>query len=108
MNKNFANYATSTAFRIELTKAQISALNSLVVSTNSTAQLEFHLGLRSWEALLRRGLVEQKVDGRLKITRAGELTVMLLDEAGLISKSKKQIVTPSFAKAIHESLKESA
>ncbi len=86
-NSQFAEYATSTAFALQLSKNQCNAL--LRVATRGQGEnFPFHTvgTLRTLEA---RGLVfwhrdaSGKASGFGGLTRAGRIMVLLLREAGL-------------------------
>jgi hypothetical protein len=103
MNKTFAEYTTSTAFMLQLSKNQCNALlrvaltqpkrMRVVGSDGATRELEYlSLGLHhvgTYRPLASRGLVFWKLDeagrphGFGGLTRAGRLVVAMLKEAGL-------------------------
>lgn len=90
MNREFAEYATSTAFACQLTKLQCNALLSLAAWKRDPSKPSFPLHtVDTMRSLERRGLVSWtrdatgravKFDG---LTRAGRIMVLLLKEAGM-------------------------
>lgn len=100
MNSNFRDFVTQTAFDLKLSKRMIV---TLVIVMNDDYWEEDRVysrdiyacyGAPEWyvpgiKALNRRGLVyapDKKQPGIVKLTKAGELVVELLKEAGLIQK----------------------
>lgn len=85
MNKTFAEYTSSTAFLLALSKRQCNTLLRL-----QQKEADGHIvGVDSLRGLDRRGLVFWKRDeqgmanGFGGMTKAGELVVQLLMEAGM-------------------------
>lgn len=91
-NQTFAEYSTSTAFSVQLSKNQCNAL--LRVAENSFALVTTVGTLKTLEA---RGLVYWATDetgrpnGFKGLTKAGELMVELLREAGLTVESTNSV-----------------
>lgn len=100
MNRQFASYATGTAFLLELTKAQIRALIGIAAPAGSMQELTNLYVYKSIGSLLYKGLI-YRANEDYALTKAGELAVKLLDEAGLVPKNRKRV---SF-KGLHEELK---
>ena len=90
MNEKFKNYATSSAFRIDLSKSMIDAL-----LCQKYGKIPNRLLISSYRALTSRGLLKaayrQTSNGLErhghKITEAGELMVQLIEEAGFSIKN---------------------
>jgi len=91
INELFREHVLRTRFELTLTRNQISVLVELDAFKRSTGPypnwVHFH-GLSGMSGLLRRGLVREvhwpMGDGNTyEITRAGELTLELLKEAGI-------------------------
>jgi microsomal dipeptidase-like Zn-dependent dipeptidase len=92
MNGTFAEYATSTAFLVQLSKNQCNALLRVSAVTFDTL-----VQVSTLQSLEARGLVFWKRDhlGRAidfgGLTRAGELMVELLKEAGMTIESTNSV-----------------
>ena len=93
MNETFHEFVTGGAFVLTLTKRQIEALG-LLGGDHWEAVSAFSHGVPICRALERRGLIvhHPRPDGvdpsswrPWRLTRAGELTVGLLHEAGLLA-----------------------
>lgn len=87
MNKTFREYATSTAFNLQLSKRQCWELLSIAAGAPN-----YVFNMATLRSLADRGLVSWGVgaDGRPTfngLTRAGTLTVELLNEAGLTTEN---------------------
>lgn len=87
MNQTFANYSASTAFFVQLTKVQCNALLRLSADGFREGIVPFHT-VGTLKSLDARGLVywgpdEEGKHGFMGLTKAGELMVQLLQEAGL-------------------------
>lgn len=84
MNGIFAEYSTSTAFLVQLSKNQCNAL--LRVEAN---HMDIFVQVSTLQSLAARGLVswsrdsQGRANGFEGLTRAGELIVGLLKEAGM-------------------------
>lgn len=97
MNPAFREYVTSTAFNLTLCKTHISAL-SAIANNNRDAGVNMGLFVPAVNGLIRRGLVIHHMPEKLEfkpfnqvfeITRAGELVLDLLREAGIINEQQE-------------------
>jgi hypothetical protein len=96
MNHEFASYVTSTAFNLQLSPSMIlrliDAYNDEARSRIEKTKIlcvSYDNTVGATRALKRRGLVkavDPKFPGYVRPTRAGELVVELLKEAGIVSK----------------------
>lgn len=91
-NSKFAEAVTSTAFNLTLSKTMIARLISVANGdVPSTVRIYPAMGFNNLavpagQALKRRGLVyapDPELPGAYKLTRAGELAVEMLREAGI-------------------------
>lgn len=88
MNRTFSEFATNTAFTISLSKTQCNALLRTAAEDDGSEHL-FAVGVDTLHALERKGLVYWHRDasghanGFGGLTKAGELLVGLLHEAGM-------------------------
>ncbi|VVE30921.1 hypothetical protein PEP31012_03671 [Pandoraea eparura] len=87
MNQTFSEFATNVAFSISLSKSQCNAL--LRISLGAEHAQLFAVDVSTVQALERKGLVfwNRTSDGHPEgfggLTKAGELMVALLGEAGM-------------------------
>lgn len=89
----FADYVTSQAFALHLSRPMIESLVYTVMTSSDTSTPFPNNGLGSWSALERRGLIERSwthgPNGgrkhRIKATEAGKLVYQLCLLAGLVS-----------------------
>ena len=92
---NFADYATSAAFHINLSKPMIVALASHRYPQYRNLLYENGHAWTTVHALMRRGLVEYERSGRIgsvlgtrrKLTEAGQYVLQLCRLAGLLDES---------------------
>lgn len=93
MNSKFADHVTSVAFHLTMSKSMIVMLVSVANKRHATGVQSLRLvGLRDTSVdtgrrLEDRGLVyapNPEWPGRYELTRAGEIVVELLREAGLV------------------------
>ena len=93
MNKSFANYTTSLAFNMSLSKNMVIALAAIAGYADRydkktyIALGSYDTAVTSARCLKDRGLVysyDPEKPGLYKLTKAGELVIELLKEAGLI------------------------
>ncbi|MGI4812131.1 MAG: hypothetical protein ACRYG5_09870 [Janthinobacterium lividum] len=89
MNKTFQEYATSTAFAVQLSKLQCNALLRCAAGQADSRDHAFLISIATLRSLEGRGFVfwhhrmEGMPDGFGGLTKAGELMAGLLTEAGL-------------------------
>lgn len=91
LNKIFAEYATNTAFLIQLSKRQAWGLLAL---QSSEPDLWLHSGqfFPLGRGLEARGLVQRFTERPYcRLTKAGELMCALLREAGLTEKNTRTV-----------------
>lgn len=106
MNKNFINYATSTAFAISLSKSQVKMLNAIALPDNSAAQLDLLTPQPTMVtgALMNKGLIEYSTGRKLVLTEPGRLVVELLKEADLLNLGRKQMISRSMVKRVEKDM----
>ena len=100
MNNMFRNYVTGTAFQVTLSRHQIASLQLIklaAVGEYSKAH-KYTANFTHLSALLRRGLIEWRGEDMASrsgpyITRAGELVLELLAEAGMGSESNDAVTS---------------
>lgn len=102
MNKNFCNYATGLAFRVELTKAQVKALITVASPRNSVMQLQL-IQPKSYDTLVHKGLIE-RTEKEFILTKPGKLVFKLLEEAGLVNRDNHQLLTVRTVRELHQEL----
>jgi hypothetical protein len=93
MNSRFADHVTSVAFHLTMSKSMIVVLVSVANKRHATGKQSLRLvGLSDTSVSTARRLEERGIlyapnpewPGRYELTRAGELVVELLREAGLV------------------------
>lgn len=100
----FAEYVTGMSFVLTLSKRQVSYLNSMILPDDSIHMLVGRVGGNTPGALISKGLIEYK-DGEYELTKAGRLLIPLLDEAELLVKSRKTILTTREANEIDKAFR---
>lgn len=108
MNERFAQYATSTAFALALSRRSCYALLMLSDPERTNMERLYVLGVDSLLPLERRGLVFWNRDaagepsGFGGMTAAGKLVAALLREAGMTLASTDTPMIAARRKAFHE------
>lgn len=78
----FVAYATSVAFNISLSKAQVKTLNAI----SCINKLAFPAHSITIHALFHKGLIDRRADGDYEISQEGKLLLPLLRLCGLLEK----------------------
>jgi hypothetical protein len=99
MNIRFAEYVTSAAFSLTLTKAQIAALNSFILPSNNLASVTFAYNEKSIISLWQKGLLNRS-DAGFEISEEGLIVAKLLEKAGLINKDRKIAINKKLMEAV--------
>lgn len=82
----FSDYATNVAFRVELTRAQLAVMLT-IVNRNKGVVIATRDHLSAWRALEGKGIIEHR-DSQYHLTKEGELMVPLLRVCGLLDIQK--------------------
>lgn len=97
INARFADYATSIAFNVTLSKPQVVTLCDIANKAGHSYYMA--LGMRSTEVtsmgiLKRRGLIyapDENWPGQCELTEAGQHVFALLKIAGIASRIEKEV-----------------
>jgi hypothetical protein len=85
VNQAFAEYVRRVAFNISMTRTQIRTFTLFIRGQDSLSSNESL-------SLINKGLLARTEDGRLISTRAGDALEIMLEEAGLISKTTAPVI----------------
>lgn len=102
----FKDYVTSRAFVIDLSTAQVKALNSLIVADNSMISLRLVADSRTFRALHHKGLVDFTKDRKIILSTAGKLVIKLLEQADLLHAYDGQLFSKTQIKKIEREARE--
>lgn len=100
MSTRFAEYVTSTAFNLQLSKAGIAALNSFRLGDSSILLENF--GHITFNSLWRKGLIDKDDDNKFVLSQAGEAVMKLLELADLLEDGDKRTPKKLVRKIIKE------